>query len=260
MNPTFSIVMPTLGRPDYVERAVTSVLRQTFSDFELLILDNTPLPSQDSIRRISESDPRIIFVERGNVGVTAARKMGAELSKGRLFALLDSDDYWGPTRLEKHVRAWKDRTVGLSWDRWVEVTQGAFREFTQPFRAGLIEPPKVAVKLYKRNFIHASSGIVSTSFARSLGFPFPSIMSSDWTLFMRAAEYYRSCFIDETLSFKELSAPDRITDTEGQAFFSWEIITVRRWLLVNRPKIYGLDYVRRKALKRLRMATKKNYN
>jgi len=244
--------MPTRGRPDFVERAVTSVLRQTFSDFELLILDNTPLPTQDSIKKISESDPRIRFVDRGNVGVTPARKLGAELSKGKLFALLDSDDYWDPTRLEKHVRVWSDNRIGLSWDRWAEVSEGALSEFPQPFQAGQIEPPKVAVKLYKRNFIHASSGIVSTNFARLLGFPFARIMSSDWTLFMRAAEYYRAYFIDETLSFKELSAPERITDAGGRDFFSWEILTVRRWLLINRPRIYGVDYLRRKALQRFR--------
>jgi hypothetical protein len=132
------------------------------------------------------------------------------------------------------------------------VSEGALSEFPQPFQAGRIEPPKVAVKLYKRNFIHASSGIVSTNFARLLGFPFARIMSSDWTLFMRAAEYYRAYFIDETLSFKELSAPERITDTGGRDFFSWEILTVRRWLLINRPRIYGVDYLRRKALQRFR--------
>jgi glycosyltransferase involved in cell wall biosynthesis len=250
VKPTISIVMPTRGRPDYVERAVASVLRQTFSDFEILILDNTPLPTQNVIRKISESDPRIKFVDRGNVGVTAARKLGAELSKGKLFALLDSDDYWDPTRLEKHVRVWSANRIGLSWDKWAEVNEGTFREFSQPFRAGEIEPPKVAVKLYKRNFIHASSGIVSTNFARLLGFPFARIMSSDWTLFMRAAEYYSAYYIDETLSFKELSAPERVTDTGGRDFFSWEILTVRRWLLVHRPRIYGVDYLRRRVLQR----------
>jgi hypothetical protein len=76
---------------------------------------------------------------------------------------------------------------------------------------------------------------------------------------MRAAEYYRAYFVDETLSFKELSAPERITHTGGRDFFSWEILTVRRWLLLNRPRIYGVDYVRRKAIQRFRPRAKK-YN
>jgi glycosyltransferase involved in cell wall biosynthesis len=250
-----SIVMPTRGRQTYIRRAVASVLRQSLDSFELIILDNTPGPEQDAIRNIS-TDPRIRFVDRGDIDVTAARKLGADLSRGKLFALLDSDDYWEPERLEKHVRVWSDNRIGLSWDRWVEVGEGAMGELLRPFPAGLVKPPKVAVRLFRRNFIHASSGIVSTRFARSLGFPFPRIISSDWTLFMRAAEYYPAYFIDETLSFKEVDSPQRITDTKGQDFFSWETITVKRWSLIHRPRIYAVDYLRRKARKRFRAQPK----
>lgn len=249
-EPTVSIVMPTRGRPGYVRRAVSSVIEQSFDDFELIILDNTASPDQEDIRKLSEIDPRIVFVNRGDIGVTAARKLGASLSRGKLFALLDSDDYWHRERLEKHVRVWRNNRIGLSWDRWAEVGKGAVEDLPQPFPPGIVEPPKAAVRLFRRNFIHASSGIVSTSFARSLGFPLARIISSDWTLFMRAAEYYPAYFIDETLSFKEIGSPQRITDTEGRDFFSWETTSVKRWSLVNRPRIYAVDYLKRQARKR----------
>jgi glycosyltransferase involved in cell wall biosynthesis len=252
--------MPTRGRPVYVRRAVASVIGQSFDDFELIILDNTPSSDQDQIRKLSETDPRIVFVDRGNIGVTAARKLGAQLSRGKLLALLDSDDYWERRRLEKHASIWRNNRIGLSWDRWAEVGKGAQEDLPQPFPAGLIEPPKVAVRLFRRNFIHASSGIVSTSFARALGFPFANVISSDWTLFMTAAEYYPSYFIDETLSFKEVDSPQRITNTEGQEFFSWETIMVKRWSFINRPRIYAVDYVRRKAQKRFRVGLKAQSN
>ena len=86
--------MPTRGRPVYVRRAIASVIGQSFDDFELIILDNTPRPEQDEIRKLSGTDPRILFVDRGNIDVTAARKLGAQLSRGKPLALLDSDDYW----------------------------------------------------------------------------------------------------------------------------------------------------------------------
>ncbi len=260
VKPTISIVMPTRGRPAYVRRAVSSVIEQSFDDFELIILDNTSRPDQEDIRKLSEIDPRIVFVDRGNIGVTAARKLGASLSRGKLFSLMDSDDYWHPERLKEHVRVWRNNQIGLSWDRWAEVGKGAAKELPQPFPAGLVGPPKVAVRLFRRNFIHASSGIVSTSFARSLGFPFARIISSDWTLFMRAAEYYPAYFIDETLSFKEVGSPQRITDSEGRDFFSWETISVKRWSLVNRPKIYAVDYLRRLVQKRFRARLKGTTN
>src|SRR3989304_806334 len=103
MRPTVSVAMPTRGRPAYVKRAIMSVLEQSFPDFELLILDNSPQLEKEKIRELSNRDSRIVFVDRGDIGVTEARKLGAMLSQGKLFALLDSDDYWDQERLKKHV-------------------------------------------------------------------------------------------------------------------------------------------------------------
>ena len=246
MRPTVSIIMPTRGRPTHVERAVTSVLIQSFPDFELLILDNSAQSEKDKIREISSRDPRIIFVERGDIGITQARRLGAVLSRGKLFALLDSDDYWDRDRLRKHVEVWRHNRIGLSWDRWAEVNENGPKAYSQPFSEGLVLPPKLAVRLYNWNFIHASAGIVSSNFARALGFPILDIMSSDWTLFMRAAEYYPAFFIGQTLSFKDTESPERVTNTESEELFRREVAKVTRHYLMDKPGIYGIPYLKRK--------------
>ncbi len=246
MIPKVSVVMPTRGRATYVKRAIASVLDQTWSKFELLILDNSASPDKESIREISVSDSRIRLVERGNTGVTEARRLGAEIATGKLFALLDSDDYWERDRLERHIEVWTHNRIGLSWDRWAEVGDGKMRMIPQPFSEGLIEPPKVALKLFKWNLIHASAGIVSVKFARMLGFPLLDIMSSDWVLFMRAAEYYPAYFIGDTLSFKETSSPARVTSTEPSDYFRTERLKIQRWALLHKPGTYGLSYLRTK--------------
>lgn len=245
MRPLVSVVMPTRGRTEFVERAVSSVLGQTFTNFELLILDNSLKEDREIIFEISKSDPRIEFLDRGNIGVTQARKLGASMSHGKMFALLDSDDYWKPERLEIHTEVWMKNRVGLSWDRWCEVGDST-TEFPQFFRKGIIKPPGVAVRLYNGNFIHASAGIVSTAFARQLGFPLANILSSDWTLFMRAAEYYPAYFIGEPLSYNEKRAPDRISKVVSSDFFDKETRSITRWFLINRPSIYGIPYVKKK--------------
>jgi len=230
----------------YVERAISSVLNQSFPDFELLILDNSPALEKARIREISESDPRIVFVDRGDIGVTKARKLGAELSRGKLFALLDSDDFWDENRLKKHVDVWKQQHIGLSWDRWAEMNQKSVRPVPQPFREGIVRPPSLAVRLYWYNFIHASAGIVTTAFARDLGFPLMGIMSSDWTLFMRAAEYYPAYFIGECLSYKEIMAPERVSNVETRDFFMKESATIHHWAMRHKPGLYGPLYVKRR--------------
>ncbi len=258
MRPTVSIVMPTRGRPAYVKRAINSVLKQSFSEFELLILDNSDKSEKDDIREMSSRDSRIVFVDRGNIGLTEARRLGATLSRGKLLALLDSDDYWDRKRLEKHVEVWSQNRIGLSWDRWANVDENGLSPSPQPFSEGLILPPKVAVRLYRGNFIHASAGIVSVRFAKALGFPDLGIMSSDWTLFMKGAEYYPAYFIGETLSFNETMSPGRVSDTQREDYFREETIAVRRWALLNRPRIYGMGVLKRRLnriLRRLRLRT-----
>lgn len=255
MPPAISIAMPTRGRVPYVQRAIRSVLDQSFSSFELLILDNSAPAEKQQIRNASHVDPRIVFVDRGNTGVTEARRLGARLSRGKLFALMDSDDYWDRRRLEKHMLVWRDNRIGLSWDRWAEAAGETINEFAQPFREGLILPPKVAAKLYRSNFIHASAGIVSVSFAKDFGFPLLGIMSSDWTLFMRAAEDFPAYFIGECLAFKETESPDRVSDLDPTGFFIREATTIRHWAVLHRPRIYAREYVKGRSsrfMKRIR--------
>jgi glycosyltransferase involved in cell wall biosynthesis len=238
--------MPTRGRVAYVERAISSVLGQSFRDFELLILDNSSTFEKVRIREISECDPRIVFVDRGDIGVTEARELAAKISRGKLFALLDSDDFWDHNRLRKHLEVWKHNRIGLSWDRWAEVNHKSVNPVPQPFREGIVRPPKLAARLYWFNFIHASAGIVTTAFARDLGFPITGIMSSDWTLFMRAAEYYPAYFIGECLSYKEIMSPERVSNVETRDFFVKESGTIRHWAMRHKPGLYGPEYVRKR--------------
>jgi glycosyltransferase involved in cell wall biosynthesis len=244
--PAVSIVMPTRGRVHYVERAMQSVLNQSFSDFELLVLDNSSKPDQEKILEASGSDDRIIFVDRGDTGVTEARRLGASLARGKLLALLDSDDYWDRDRLKMHLSVWNDHGIGLSWDRWAEVNGGKVSEVGEPFEEGIIRPPRLAARLYWSNFIHASAGIVTTQFAKRLGFPIPWIMSSDWLLFMRAAEYYPAYFIGQCLSYKEIDSPERVSNEESREFFRKEATAIRRWAFRHRPEVYGPEFARKK--------------
>lgn len=248
MTPDFSIAMPTRGRVSYVERAIKSVLRQSLPNFELMILDNSQTPERQRILELSNVDPRIIFIDRGSIGVTEARKLGASMARGKLFALLDSDDYWEPNRLTKHLQVWKENHIGLSWDRWAEVSRGVISDVPEPFPGGVIKPKKLAKRLYRFNFIHASAGVVTSKFARDLGFPLTDIMSSDWTLFMRAAEYYPAYFIDERLSYKEIDSPSRVSNIESREFFRDETRVVRNWAFRHRPTIYGVEFAKKKTV------------
>jgi len=98
--PRISVVIPAFnGQSRYLTEAIQSVLDQTCTDFELIIVDDA---STDQTHDIIPSHPRITCFRRDqNGGPAAARNDGAKLAKGEFLAFLDQDDLWEPTFLEE---------------------------------------------------------------------------------------------------------------------------------------------------------------
>ncbi len=95
--PAVSVVVPTFQRREYVQRAVASVLAQTYEDFELIVADDG---STDGTREaLTGLDPRIRYEWQENRGVAAARNLALRLARGEIVAFLDSDDRWLPNHL-----------------------------------------------------------------------------------------------------------------------------------------------------------------
>jgi GT2 family glycosyltransferase len=102
--PTVSVIMPAYNAEPYLHAAVESVLRQSFADLELLIVDDG---SSDRTVEIAcgyaDRDARVRVLEQANAGPGPARNTGFASACGRLFAFLDSDDEWDETFLEEQV-------------------------------------------------------------------------------------------------------------------------------------------------------------
>ena len=94
-----SVIIPTYNRRHTLERAIDSVLSQTFEPFEMIIVDDG---SEDGTRDwIKETYPSIKYIYQSNNGVSSARNKGIRSSRGSWIALLDSDDEWMPEKLEE---------------------------------------------------------------------------------------------------------------------------------------------------------------
>ncbi len=99
MAPRISVVIPTYNRARDLERALASVLGQTFDDFEVLVVDNHSTDdTQTVIARFADS--RVSLYNIDNEGVVAkSRNLGIRLARGEFVAFLDSDDWWTPNKL-----------------------------------------------------------------------------------------------------------------------------------------------------------------
>jgi len=104
MKPLFSVVIPTFNNAEFLRKAINSVLNQTYTNFEVIIIDNHSTDHTSELIK-GFNDSRLNFYQIKNYGVIAlSRNRGVELSSGEWVAFLDSDDYWYPSKLESFSR------------------------------------------------------------------------------------------------------------------------------------------------------------
>jgi glycosyltransferase involved in cell wall biosynthesis len=96
-NPTVSVIIPTYNRIEYVPKAIESVLRQTFTDYELIVVDDGSTDgTKDALQKYAHA---IHYIYQTNSGVSLARNAGIRQARGKWLAFLDSDDEWGENYL-----------------------------------------------------------------------------------------------------------------------------------------------------------------
>jgi glycosyltransferase involved in cell wall biosynthesis len=110
----FSIVIPLYNKEESIQNTLQSVLRQSFTDFEVIVVDDG---STDlSCERVEElNDVRVRIFKKKNGGVCSARNKGIEESKYDYIAFLDADDYWEPNYLKEQLHLITDFPDAALW-------------------------------------------------------------------------------------------------------------------------------------------------
>lgn len=112
-TPRVTVLLPVYNGAATLDKAVQSILCQTFSDFELLVVDDGST-DETPARLAAHSDERLRVVRTENRGVGAALKLGVEEARGKYIARMDADDISAPNRLEREVAALDEHPqVGL---------------------------------------------------------------------------------------------------------------------------------------------------
>ena len=101
--PEISIIMPSYNGREFIAEAIQSVIEQTYTDWELLIFDDGSTDDTESVVRPFLEDKRIRYEKQENLGQPKTRNKGVRMARGRLIALLDSDDVWLPEKLARQA-------------------------------------------------------------------------------------------------------------------------------------------------------------
>lgn len=119
-NPVISVVIPLYNGRLYLEEALDSVFNQTFSDFEILLIDDGSTEDYNDILSKYSKDNRLRYVKKDHNGISEALNLGIYLSKGEFIARFDADDVMYPNRLERQLNIMREKPD-------VDILSGGFR-------------------------------------------------------------------------------------------------------------------------------------
>lgn len=176
--PKASIVVPAYNVAATLPATMNSLLAQTFTDFEIVLVDDGSTDETLEIARSFDCD-RLRIVEQANRGLAGARNSGIAAARGEVVGFCDSDDLWHPTKLERHVRHLDGRPdVGVSYSASAMI-DGAGRPL------GLSQTPRLtgvdAAHIFRRNPVgNGSAPVIRRAALDAIAWRPVGEFSRDW--------------------------------------------------------------------------------
>lgn len=208
-----SVIIPTYNRCKELPRAIESVINQTMSDWELIIVDDGSSDETAAvIAKYAEKHENIHYHYYLNMGASVARNIGVSLSKGELIAFLDSDDIWTQNRLlsvyEIYIKEKKGNKFYLTDFRNNLVDYSLFNR-------NFLKSPHFKQMLLAANFL---GGTINMVIPRKILFElegFDTLMTSteDHDLYVRLAESYDIVYVPGEYAIYYLDTSNRISGT-----------------------------------------------
>ena len=199
MNPLVSIIVTCYNYGNFVAETLCSLQEQSFSDFEVIVVDDGSTDDSEQQIRPFLQDNRFRYVKQKNGGQANAKNKGIQESTARLIAFLDADDKWKPEKLEKQVPLFNRLELGVIYSRCHHIdSQGRllpslnYGQLLSPRRG------KVTKYLFYDNFVPFSSVIVRKECFNTLGVFDESLsMGIDWDLWLRFSTRYQFDYCEE---------------------------------------------------------------
>jgi glycosyltransferase involved in cell wall biosynthesis len=211
---TVSIITPAFNAERTILETIESVQKQTYSDFELIIIDDG---SKDLTLELVQSvkDERLKFFFYENGGVCVARNRGLSHATGEFVAFLDADDLWTPDKLELQLAALQQHPeagVAYSWTYFMYEQEGSVVPGKPVFFEGNVYP-----KLLSENFIaHGSNLLIRRKAIESVG-EFDSTFPhcADWDFSLRLAAHYPFVVVPKHQIFYRQSSGSMTSKIDG---------------------------------------------
>lgn len=252
--PPVSVVIPAYNRASTIGAAIGSVLRQTFTDFELVVVDDGSTDGTlEAARAIADPRLRVIAAPR-NLGAAGARNLGVAQARGTWIAFQDSDDEWLPEKLARQMArlatpatdggAWGGCYCGLLTVGGLDAREGARTTLryvpdpsVTPVEGDILEP------LLMRNMVSTQTLVVRRDVFFDLGGFYEAMPAlEDWDFAIRLAAHGPLTFVDEPLVHQRFSENSITRGTRRRTEARERLVTKNIDLFASRPHLLARQY------------------
>ena len=237
MNKLVSVVIPTYNYARFVGRAIDSVLAQTYSRVECIVVDDGSTDETPQV--LARYGERIRVVRQENKGLSGARNTGVVNARGEYIAILDSDDYWRPDKLALQV-AYHEANPGLGVVGCAgeEVDRGGARVNALPFRDRRDEFPDLTSQLRavatRRYWVgcSGSGAMIPRGVFDDVGLFDETLRAAeDWDMWLRIAAKYPVANVGEVLASVCVHGTGSFRNAEKMEANQWKVYhaALERW-------------------------------
>lgn len=241
-----SVIVPIYNTEKYLHRCIDSILAQTFTDFELLLINDGSKDNSGAIcDEYAAKDPRIHVFHKENGGVSSARNVGLDNAKGDYIMFVDSDDYMFPQMCEQMIATIESKKADLVVCGTTETGGGYWRpvadndytltqlkeNFVELLHTELLSPPWN--KIFKRTIIGEQRFQEDITFGEDLIFNLEYIDKCNKVSFIKASPFFHEKENADSLVVK--FNRNRLTDIEKV----WTAIT---HFVPSKPSLYNKYY------------------
>jgi len=189
--PLVSIILPTYNRAAFLIDSVESVLGQTVSDLELIVIDDGSIDDTVQVMQRYIDDPRVIYHQQDNAGVSKARNNGLAMARGRYIALQDSDDIWLPDKLKHQLPLFEESSrVGLVYGKIAFFDSDTGRLKGEKFEGEQLthldvlrhKLPNTQTLVLRREVLGDVEGFLASGVSSGTDFIFCAHVAKDWDI------------------------------------------------------------------------------
>ena len=205
---TFSVIMPLYNKAPYVEKAIRSVLEQTYPHYKLIVInDGSTDNSAEIAKKLLEGVTNAKFINQQNSGVATTRNNGVAIAKGEYICFLDADDWWDISFLQEMSQFIKEYPEAGIWgtNYWI-IKKGNVRIGIN-CTTGFLNYPRTYLSTGAMPLTSISICMSKRTFIENEGFPIGIKLGEDFLLWTKIALQHKVAFLNKSIAYYNNDVP-----------------------------------------------------